>query len=239
MSELLSLWSCLLRGTVTPLSSSAKEGAFSSSYHLKCKCVCPPPTEAHTYLLPSADSASSSHISNVGELTQCLWHTPRFSPPAAVPAALARKSLRQEGTRIILGVNSVWRKCGQGDSGRRKSRQSVCLSVCLCDWPWRDLRTSGRLCSTSHCGILLATLPGFHHWCCNCQWMSCLRLITYILITYIHVYMCVYVSTYLCTYMCMCGPKHLTYLQDRDLVDWLLRLTALICNVSFLLSYMT
>ena len=210
MSELLSLWGCSLRDTVTAISSSAQEGAFSSSYHLICKCV--PHREAHIYLLPSADSASSLHISSMGELTQWLWHMPRFFHCCS-PNSGGVEITQAGGLRIVLGVNSVYRKCGQGDSGRSKSWQSVCPTVCLCDWSWRGLRTSGRLLSTPHCGNLLATSPSFHHWCCNSQWMSCLRLITYI-----SVYMSTYVNAYLYIYTFMCWPKHHTYLQDRDLV---------------------
>lgn len=127
MSELPSLWGFFLRDTVTPVSSSAAEGAFSSFDVQMC-----PPTQRHRdtcflqQILPPPCTSLMWESQHDGSDTRL------GSSPAAASAALAWKSRRQEGARIILGVNSVWRKCGQGDPGRSKSWQSVCLSVCLC-----------------------------------------------------------------------------------------------------------
>lgn len=135
---------------------------------------------------------------------------PSFLAPA--PAVPEWKWCRQEGARIILGVNSLWRKCSQGDSGRSKSWQSVCLSVCVTDAKETCGQQEGysalptveiclQLCQVFIIGVVIAN--------------GCLASELLCMCVYVYACKCLFVHIYLC----MCWPKLPSYLQDRDVVN--------------------
>lgn len=144
-----------------------------------------------------------------------LWHTPQFSP-----AAPNWKPRRHEEAEVILDVNSAWKKCGQGDSVRSKSWESVCLSVCMTD----PEETCGHQegCSTiptveiclQRCQIFIIDVA-----IANGYLVSGLLPIQIC----INLYKCVPVWVCICVlckclcmhvFVCVCWPKHLTCFQD-------------------------
>lgn len=122
MSELFSLWGCFLRGTVIHISLSAEEGAFSSSYHLMCKCV-PPHRVTHIPAFISRFCLPFAHLL-CGRANAPAWkHALVF--PLLHPSNASMKITQAGGSENYLCSNWVWKKCGQGDSGRSRSWQSV------------------------------------------------------------------------------------------------------------------